>query len=64
MFAKSDDRQIYSRVPTIDDLVKICKSLNENDFKYIVINGMVIINAGYARATEDIDLLIEPSSEN
>jgi hypothetical protein len=29
MFAESDDGQIYSRVPTIDELVKICKSLNK-----------------------------------
>jgi hypothetical protein len=64
MCTESDNGSVYSRIPTIDDLVTICRSLNDNNVKYIVIGGMAIVNAGFARATEDIDLLIDPSIEN
>jgi hypothetical protein len=32
--------------------------------KYVVVGGFAIIEAGYPRLTGDIDLLIDPSSEN
>lgn len=64
MCTESDNGSVYSRIPTIDDLVTLCKNLNDNNVKYIVIGGMAIVNAGFARATEDIDLLIDPSIEN
>ncbi|MBN1633668.1 MAG: hypothetical protein JW917_05845 [Ignavibacteria bacterium] len=64
MCSESNDRSEYSRIPTIDDLIRVCRSLNDNYVKYIVIGEMAMINAGYARATEDIDLLIESSKEN
>jgi len=38
--------------------------LNDNKIKYIVIGGMAVIQHGYVRATEDIDLLVETSPEN
>ncbi len=53
-----------SRPPTIDDLLHLCHELNVRQAKYIVIGGMAMIQAGFVRATEDIDLLIEASSDN
>jgi hypothetical protein len=61
---ESSNRSLESRPPTIEDLVRLCKSLNEKNVKYIVIGGMAVINAGFPRATVDIDLLIDPSSKN
>jgi Nucleotidyl transferase AbiEii toxin, Type IV TA system len=53
-----------SRPPTLEDLLHICGELNRAGAKYIVIGGMAIIHLGFTRATEDIDLLVEASSEN
>lgn len=48
----------YSRPATVDDLLRVIKSLNENDAAYILIGGYALFTHGYHRATEDIDLLI------
>ena len=53
-----------SRAPTIEDLLHLCRQLNCAGAKYIVIGGMAIIYHGFTRATEDIDLLLDPSPEN
>jgi hypothetical protein len=42
----------------------ICRSLNARDAKYLVVGGFAVIEHGFTRATEDIDLLIESSAEN
>jgi hypothetical protein len=59
-----DVPQSESRPPTVTDLISLCKDLNEAHAQYIVIGGMAIIQAGFLRATEDIDLLIEGTPEN
>lgn len=59
-----NDRPEYSREPTIDDLVLLCRHLNETGVKYVVIGGFAIILSGYVRTTGDIDLLVDSSSEN
>jgi len=61
---ESSNRPIESRPPSTEDLVTLCKSLNEKKVKYIIVGGMAMINAGLTRATGDIDLLIESSVEN
>lgn len=53
-----------SRPPTIDDLVSICRRLNDAGAKYILIGGFAINYYGLPRATEDIDLLVDPSADN
>lgn len=53
-----------SRPPTIDDLVSICKKLNEAGARYILIGGLAVNYYGFPRATEDIDLLVDPSEDN
>jgi hypothetical protein len=64
MVDKNDGEELQSRPPETEDLVKLCRDLNANGAKYIVIGGMAIIQSGFLRATGDIDLLIEPSQEN
>lgn len=53
-----------SRPPTVDDLLKICDALNRAEARYVVVGGMAVIQLGFVRATEDIDLLVESSDEN
>ena len=57
------DRE-YARTPQIQDLIALCKSLNEQEVRYLVIGGFAVILQGYLRGTKDIDLLVEPSAEN
>lgn len=64
MDTQDDDQAPESRPPTLNDLVFLCRQLNEAGGKYLVIGGMAIIQAGFARGTEDIDLLVEKSDEN
>jgi len=53
-----------SRPPTLEDLLHLCQELNSAGASYIVIGGMAIIHLGFTRATEDVDLLVDPSPEN
>jgi hypothetical protein len=59
-----DASGLESRPPTIEDLVRLCRDLNSAGAQYIVIGGMAMIRAGFLRATEGIDLLVEGSSTN
>ena len=52
------------RPPRRNDLISICRALNEQNALYIVVGGMAVIQQGLTRATDDVDLLLEPSSEN
>ena len=52
------------RLPTLTDLARLCAELNRLGARYVVIGGFAIIQAGYFRATEDIDLLIETTPDN
>lgn len=53
-----------SRPPTVNDLAGLCRRLNEAGAKYIVIGGMAVVQHGFVRATEDIDLLVDVSPAN
>jgi predicted nucleotidyltransferase len=54
----------YAREPQIEDLVRICRALNDAGARYILIGGFAVIAHGGARTTKDIDLLIDASPEN
>ncbi len=56
--------ETYSRIPTPEDLTKICKSLEENNVNYVLVGGWAMAFHGAVRATVDIDLLVDPSPEN
>lgn len=58
-----DDRE-YSRAPELEDLLVLCKALNADGVKYVLIGGFAVILHGFVRATKDIDLLVDASAEN
>ncbi|MCB1214590.1 MAG: nucleotidyltransferase, partial [Deltaproteobacteria bacterium] len=60
----SDESPLESRPPTLEDLVELCRQLNDKGVHYIVVGGMAVIQHGFVRATEDIDLLLEATPEN
>ncbi|MCH8959915.1 MAG: hypothetical protein IH820_00955 [Bacteroidetes bacterium] len=53
-----------SRIPERADLVTLCRALNARGARYIVVGGMAVIQQGYVRATDDIDLLLDKSPQN
>ena len=53
-----------SRAPTLDDLRKLCAALNAAGARYMVIGGLAVNYWGGQRFTQDIDLLVDPSSDN
>ena len=52
------------RLPTESDLVTLCRALNHERARYLVVGGFAINHHGFIRATEDIDLLIDVDVEN
>jgi hypothetical protein len=48
----------------VEDLVELCRELNLQRARYVVIGGFAIRAAGYDRRTMDVDLLIDTSREN
>lgn len=64
MVDADDGPPLEARPPGVADLVSLCRSLNREGARYIVIGGMAIIQAGFVRATEDIDLLVDVSVDN
>ncbi len=53
-----------SRAPTLEDLLVLCRSLNAEGAKYMVVGGFAVNYHGYTRATMDIDLLVDSSKAN
>jgi len=53
-----------SRAPVLADVVDLCRRLNEQQARYLVIGGWAIIQLGFGRTTEDLDLLVEDSTDN
>jgi len=58
------DQAPEARPPLLEDLVSLCRNLNDARALYVVIGGMAVIQAGFGRATNDIDLLIDTSQDN
>ena len=56
---REPEREI-TRVPTDADLVSLARELNRLGAAYMVVGGFAINRLGFVRATEDIDLLINP----
>jgi hypothetical protein len=61
-----DDRDDppYARAPEPEDLIRICRALNETGARYVVIGGFAMIAHGAARFTKDIDFLVDDAPEN
>ena len=62
--AEGNANSIDPRTPLLADLVQICRELNSQGAKYIVVGGFAVIQHGHLRTTGDIDVLIEDSLEN
>jgi predicted nucleotidyltransferase len=45
-------------------VTRVCAALNRGNVKYLVIGGIACVLHGYARATEDLEILIERSEAN
>ena len=58
------DETPQARPPLLADLVTLCRNLNAAGAAYVVIGGMAVIQAGFPRATGDIDLLIDTAPDN
>jgi hypothetical protein len=58
-----DDRA-YSRAPKLEDLVRLCRALNAEGARYVLIGGFAVILHGFVRATKDIDVLVDPADDN
>ena len=52
------------RTPTLADLVALCRHLNEQSARYLVVGGFAIIQHGYMRTTGDIDILLDGAMDN
>ena len=52
------------RPPTLDDVCRLCRALEEAGARYVLIGGFAVILHGGERTTKDIDLLVDPSREN
>ncbi|HXU32845.1 MAG TPA: hypothetical protein VN851_19920 [Thermoanaerobaculia bacterium] len=55
---------VYSRAPELEDLVDLCRALNREGARYLLIGGFAVILHGFIRSTKDIDFLVEASAEN
>lgn len=53
-----------ARPPTIEDLKRIGRALNAAHARYLIIGGFAVNYYGFTRATEDLDLLIDPDPDN
>ena len=64
MVDHNDGGELVSRIPTLDDLLFLCRKLNEAGARYVVIGGWAVIQHGFGRTTQDIDLLVDSSPDN
>ena len=58
------DAAAYARAPEPEDLVRICRALNEAGARYVLIGGFAVLAHGASRFTKDIDLLVDDAPEN
>jgi hypothetical protein len=58
-----DDARV-SRAPEPDDVIRICRALNEAGARYLLIGGFAVIAHGAGRFTKDIDLLVDDAPDN
>lgn len=61
-----DDQDVaaYARAPEPEDLVRICRALNDAGARYVLIGGFAVLAHGASRFTKDIDFLVDDAPEN
>jgi hypothetical protein len=57
-------QELEPRDPTVEDLLELCRNLNEQGAKYIIVGGFAMRAAGYLRPTRDIDILLDTGPDN
>ena len=50
--------------PQASRVAQVCRLLNDEDARYLVVGAIAMQLWGTTRATRDIDILIEPTIEN
>lgn len=63
-YEDAQEGELTPRMPSLEDVLELCRELNRQGAKYIIIGGFAIRAAGYVRETTDIDFLIDTSPEN
>ena len=58
------DDAAYARAPEPEDVIRICRALNEAGAKYVLIGGFAVVAHGASRFTKDIDLLVDDAPDN
>jgi hypothetical protein len=53
-----------SRAPELEDLVSLCRALNAEAARYVLIGGFAVLIHGLVRTTKAVDLLVDSSDEN
>jgi hypothetical protein len=59
-----EDDDHGARAPEPEDVVRICRALNESGARYLLIGGFAVIAYGGGRFTKDIDLLVDDAPDN
>ena len=59
-----EDAAAYARAPEPEDLIRICRALNDAGARYVLIGGFAVVAHGASRFTKDIDLLVDEAPEN
>ena len=62
--AASQEGELSSRAPTEEDLVNLCRVLNQLGARYLIVGGFAVMYSGYARTTMDVDLLMSVDPQN
>jgi hypothetical protein len=62
--SKPDPKDLEPRPPVEQDLAALCRGLNAEQARYVVVGGFAIIAAGYPRMTEDTDLIVATDPDN
>ncbi len=57
-------RELTPRAPTEKDLISLCRALNDQGAKYMIVGGFAIMMSGYPRTTGDIDILVADDLTN
>ncbi len=59
-----EDDDPSARAPEPEDVVRICRALNESGALYLLIGGFAVIAHGAGRFTKDIDFLVDDAPDN
>lgn len=58
------ESELTTREPSTEDLVNLCRILNQCAAHYLIIGGFAVRAAGYPRMTTDVDIIIATDLEN